>query len=183
MVEPGAVAACLHIINASMAVIPVTIAVIVAFFLFDAGLDSYCSADRVAQDYFGSLVERDGRTMLRFATRDDAVAFISNVSMLTERHTNILRDGLIDRMRRAGIAVNTDWQEGERVLAQENGRVTMMGSRVEKKQIAISRYFEDKELTEKQRAFVDVYSGKEKESSIEYTTPQSQTSDPMLLRQ
>lgn len=76
-------------------------------------------------------------------------------------------DGLIEKMKAAGINVSTDWQEGERVLTQENGRVTMMGSRVDKKQIAISRYFEDKELTEKQRAFVDVYSGKEKESSIE----------------
>jgi len=37
VVEPGAVAACRHIIDASMAVIPVTIAVMVASFLFDAG--------------------------------------------------------------------------------------------------------------------------------------------------
>jgi len=37
VVEPGAVAACRHISHASMAVIPVTIAVMVASFLFDAG--------------------------------------------------------------------------------------------------------------------------------------------------
>ena len=45
---------------------------------------------------------------------------ISQVSMLNERHTNALRDGLIDKMRRAGIDVNTDWQEGERVLNTVN---------------------------------------------------------------
>ena len=36
--------------------------------------------------------------------------------------TNALRDGLIDKMRRAGIDVNTDWQEGERVLQQANNK-------------------------------------------------------------
>ncbi len=33
---------------------------------------------------------------------------------------NALRDGLIDKIRRAGIDVNTDWQEGERVLNNVN---------------------------------------------------------------
>jgi len=47
----------------------------------------------------------------------------------------------------------------------------MMGSRVDKKQLAISSHFEGKELTDKQRAFVDVYSGKEKEVSIEIIRP------------
>ena len=41
-------------------------------------------------------------------------------SMLNERHTNALRDGLIEKMRRAGIDVNSDWQEGERVLNNVN---------------------------------------------------------------
>ena len=40
--------------------------------------------------------------------------------MLNERHTNALRDGLIEKMRRAGIDVNSDWQEGERVLNNVN---------------------------------------------------------------
>lgn len=40
--------------------------------------------------------------------------------MLNERHTNALRDGLIEKMRHAGIDVNTDWQEGERVLNNVN---------------------------------------------------------------
>ena len=105
--------------------------------------------------------------MVLFDSERNMQGFIDNIRTLNVTYTNDLRDALIERLRAAGIDVNTDWQEGERVLAQENGRVTMMGSRVDKKQIAISRYFEDKELTEKQRAFVDVYSGKEKESSIE----------------
>ena len=49
VVEPGAVATCRHISHASMAVIPVTIAVMVASFLFDAGLNSYFSFAKVAQ--------------------------------------------------------------------------------------------------------------------------------------
>ena len=124
-------------------------------------------AEQIAKIYNGEPVESDERMMMRFGGRDAAVNFVSEVSMLNERYTNKLRDGLIEKMKAAGINVSTDWQEGERVLAQENGRVTMMGSRVDKKQIAISRYFEDKELTEKQRAFVDVYSGKEKDSFVE----------------
>ena len=77
-------------------------------------------AEQVAEAYYGEKTERDGRTMMRFATRDDAVGFISQISMLNERHTNALRDGLIEKMRRAGIDINTDWQEGERVLQQQN---------------------------------------------------------------
>lgn len=45
---------------------------------------------------------------------------MANADMLNERHTNALRDGLIEKMRRAGIDVNTDWQEGERVLNNVN---------------------------------------------------------------
>ena len=35
-------------------------------------------------------------------------------------YTNDLRDALIERLRAAGIDVNTDWQEGERVLNTVN---------------------------------------------------------------
>ena len=84
------------------------------------GLNSDYVTDIAIQTYYGEAVERDGRMMMRFATRDDAVGFISQVSMLNERHTNALRDGLIEKMRRAGIDVNTDWQEGERVLNNVN---------------------------------------------------------------
>ena len=79
---------------------------------------------------------------------------VSNNKAENERYTNSLRDGLVEKMRRAGISVNTDWQEGERVLARENGRVSMMGSRVDKKQLAISSHFEGKELTDKQRVLL-----------------------------
>ena len=129
-------------------------------------------AVQVAGLYNGEQVNRDGRMMMRFVSEDDANNFVGNIRLLNDRYTNQLRDGLIEKMKAAGINVSTDWQEGERVLALENGRVTMMGSRVDKKQIAISRYFEDKELTEKQRAFVEVYSGKEKEVSVEINRPE-----------
>ena len=56
VVEPGAVAACRHIIDASMAVIPVTIAVMVASFLFDTGLHSYFSCAKVVQAVYGKYL-------------------------------------------------------------------------------------------------------------------------------
>ena len=79
-------------------------------------------AERIAGLYSGEKYEHDGRSMMRFPTKDDAESFIGNVSMLNERYTNALRDALIDRLRRAGIAVHTDWVEGERVLEKENSR-------------------------------------------------------------
>ena len=37
--------------------------------------------------------------------------------VMTNRHVDVLRDGLIEKMRRAGIAVNTNYEEGQAVLA------------------------------------------------------------------
>lgn len=37
-------------------------------------------------------------------------------------NSNVLRDALIEKLRASGISISTDWQEGERVLAQENGK-------------------------------------------------------------
>ena len=34
----------------------------------------------------------------------------------------LLRDALIERMRSAGIKVNTNWEEGQRVLDEVNGK-------------------------------------------------------------
>ena len=80
-------------------------------------------AVQVAALYNGEQVDRDGRMMMRFVSEDDANNFVGNIRLLNDRYTNQLRDGIIEKMRRAGIAVNTDWQEGERVLARENSRV------------------------------------------------------------
>ena len=80
-------------------------------------------AVQVAGLYNGEQVDRDGRMMMRFVSEDDANNFVGNIRLLNDRYTNQLRDGIIEKMRKAGIAVNTDWQEGERVLVQENGRV------------------------------------------------------------
>ena len=48
--------------------------------------------------------------------------------MLNNKYTNTLRDGIIGKMRRSGIDVVTDWEEGERVLSQENGCIREMSS-------------------------------------------------------
>jgi len=68
VVEPGAVAACRHIIDASMAVIPVTIAVMVASFLFDAGLHSYFSFAKVAQASFVKYQSHGSLSLLKFSS-------------------------------------------------------------------------------------------------------------------
>ena len=69
-------------------------------------------------------------------------------------------DGLIEKMKAAGINVSTDWQEGERVLAQENGRVSMMGSTTRKRQQKIGDYLNEYDLDENQKKIVDAFSGK-----------------------
>ena len=68
VVEPGTVAACRHIIDASMAVIPVTIAVMVASFLFDAGLHSYFSFAKVAQASFVKYQSHGSLSLLKFSS-------------------------------------------------------------------------------------------------------------------
>ena len=68
VVEPGAVAVCRHIIDASMAVIPVTIAVMVASFLFDAGLHSYFSFAKVAQASFVKYQSHGSLSLLKFSS-------------------------------------------------------------------------------------------------------------------
>ena len=104
------------------------------FHVFEDGLFVYVDArhgfglspdfvEKVAQVHYGERTERDGRLMYRFPLRDDASNFVHNIGILNERYTNSLRDSLIEKMRKSGIDVNTNWEEGERVLAQENGRV------------------------------------------------------------
>ena len=68
VVEPGAIAACRHISHASMAVIPVTIAVMVASFLFDTGLHSYFSFAKVAQASFVKYQSHSSLFLLKFSS-------------------------------------------------------------------------------------------------------------------
>lgn len=68
VVEPGAFPACRHISHASMAVIPVTIAVMVASFLFDAGLNSYFSFAKVAQASSVKYQSHSSLSLLKFSS-------------------------------------------------------------------------------------------------------------------
>ena len=83
-------------------------------------------AEQVASLHSGEKTDYDGRTMMRFISKDDAVSFIGSISTLNDHYAKTLRDGLIERMRRACISVITNWEEGERVLALENGKPRMM---------------------------------------------------------
>ena len=116
-------------------------------------------ANKLAEYYSAEIVENRDKKLLRFTCEDDARNFVSNITLLNERYTNVLRDGLIEKMRKAGIDVNTDWQEGERVLAQENGRVSMMGSTTRKRQQEIGEYLNDFDLNENEKKIVEAFGG------------------------
>ncbi len=115
--------------------------------------------NQVAGVYYGSPSERDGRLIYGFPTRDDATNFVHQIGILNERYTDSLRDGLIEKMRNAGIDVSTDWQEGERVLSQENERVSMMGSTTRKRQQEIGEYLNEFDLNENEKKIVEAFGG------------------------
>ena len=77
--------------------------------------------EQVAKVHDGEIFERAGRKMVLFDSERSMQGFIDNIRTLNVTYTNDLRDTLIGRLRAAGISVNTDWQEGERVLAQVTG--------------------------------------------------------------
>lgn len=64
-----------------------------------------------------------------------------------------LMHGLVERMRRAGIDVNTDWREGERVLVKENERVRTEAEKAQQEVIhspEFKAWFGDWELASKE---------------------------------
>lgn len=68
-------------------------------------------------------------------------------------YTNDLRDALIERLRAAGIDVNTDWEEGERVLVKENERVRTEAEKAQQEVIhspEFKAWFGDWELASKE---------------------------------
>ena len=77
---------------------------------------------QVAGVHDGQTFERAGRKMVLFDSERSMQGFIDNIRTLNVSYTNDLRDALVARLRAAGVSVNTDWQAGERVLAQENGK-------------------------------------------------------------
>lgn len=68
--------------------------------------------------------------------------------------TNNLRDALVARLRAAGISVNTDWQEGERVLVRENGHTREM-SRSQKRAMETASVSHDEEHQHAVISFAD----------------------------
>ena len=71
----------------------------------------------------GEVVERDGRIQFRFYEARDAYEFTQEIGLLNNLYTTPVRDKLIDIMRGAGIKVNTDVEEGERILNQANENI------------------------------------------------------------
>ena len=71
-------------------------------------------------------------------------------------------DALNETMRRGGMEVIDDVDEGQRVLDEENGEVKLMGSRTEKKKEKIAQELDGRELTQEQQVVVDVFTGEER---------------------
>ncbi len=69
-------------------------------------------------------------------------------------------DTLTETMRRGGMEVIDDVDEGQRVLDEENGEVKLMGSRTEKKKAMIAQELDGRELTQEQQVVVDVFTGR-----------------------
>ena len=86
---------------------------------------------------------------------------------------NALRDAVVGVMREAGVEVSTDWEEGQRVLDEANGRlmddVKRMGTSTRKRQTEIAKTFTDTEISNEQRQVVDVFSGNVDKTSVKLT--------------
>lgn len=81
---------------------------------------------QVAATHDGQSFERVGRTMVLFDSERNVYSFIEHVQNLRIAVANNLRNGIIDKLRRAGISVNTNVEEGERILQQVNTKPRLM---------------------------------------------------------
>ena len=110
--------------------------------------------EQVAKVHGGEIFERVGRKMVLFDSERSMQGFIDNIRTLNVSYTNDLRDALVAHLRAAGISVNTDWQEGERVLAQENGHTREM-SRSQKRAMETASVSHDEEHQHAVISFAD----------------------------
>ena len=79
---------------------------------------------QVAGVHDGQTFERAGRTMVLFDNERSMRGFIDNIRTLNITYTNNLRDAMIERLREAGIQVNDNIEDGQRILDKANGRVS-----------------------------------------------------------
>ena len=89
-----------------------------------------------------------------------------------------LRDAVVDKMRKAGIDVSMNAEEGQRVQDMANGHgedMRFMGSRVRKKMNEIGQHFSDKPLTPEEKAIVSVFSGEKDRVSFNAQTKDGTT--------
>ena len=92
-----------------------------------------------------------------------------------------LRDGLVERLRAAGVKVVTDEAEGQRVLEAVNCRVQAMGSKVNRRMSEIGQSLSGIEMTVAQRMVVDVFSGVKDNQPIDVECPDG--SRHVIMRQ
>ena len=79
---------------------------------------------QVAGVHDGQTFERAGRTMVLFDNERSMRGFIDNIRTLNITYTNNLRDAMIERLRGAGIQVNDNIEDGQRILDEANDRVS-----------------------------------------------------------
>ena len=112
----------------------------------------------------GTFLDRE--TAERFAVAanehyDHKLRELEEVASSRHNVQSKLRDALIDRMRKAGISVVTDVQEGQRALDEANGiGVKAMGSRTESKKALIARSASLLNLDAEKQLIIDVFTGK-----------------------
>ena len=112
-------------------------------------------------------VKRGGITeLVTPGIRTQLVETMSDVRNILP-HQAMLRDALIERMREAGIKVNTNEAVGERILSEAGVDVRMMGSTTRNRQRNIGESIQDSTITDAQRIIVAAFSGKTDGEKVE----------------
>lgn len=148
---------------------------------YEEGWQGLGNITGVSKEEFKKWVDSSHRKTKPFAE-------YSNVKPLGEGQSKetretALRDGLIDKLRSAGIEVITDEEEAQRVLdADRERRARLMGSRVEKRKQEIAAKLEGKEMSDEQRTVVNVFTGRNNNLTLNITD-KSGKSRSIVMRQ
>ena len=148
---------------------------------YEEGWQGLGNISGVSKEEFKKWVDSSHRKTKPFAEYSN-VKPLGDIQAKESRET-ALRDGLIDKLRSAGIEVITDEEEAQRVLdADRERRARLMGSRVEKRKQEIAAKLEGKEMSYEQRTVVNVFTGRNNNLTLNITD-KSGKSRSIVMRQ
>ena len=148
---------------------------------YEEGWQGLGNITGVSKEEFKKWVDSSHRKTKPFAEYSN-VKPLGDIQAKESRET-ALRDGLIDKLRSAGIEVITDEEEAKRVLdADRERRARLMGSRVEKRKQEIAAKLEGKEMSYEQRTVVNVFTGRNNNLTLNITD-KSGKSRSIVMRQ